>query len=224
MSTFSVPSFIFSDFIWLLCSDSLDKSHLCLLFIIIVITAFLNFLILFTIISIISSTLLAYVYSYSFVSLISISLDVLRISRRLFKQGIIQWIEILSLPVLPYISSCFLKVRAYFLVLFSSLYFRFNPLFSITPFFHCLLQLLLPSLLLEYSVLILIPDFFHFLFLHISSGIVVIEVRLAFEAVLALELDWLTSWIEVLKRMRLDWLFIFLKYTLYWMSLGSHIP
>ena len=97
-----------------------------------------------------------------------------------------------------------LKVGAYRLMLLLTLDFSLYPLLRITPFLHCLIELLLPSLFLEDPVLVLKPDLLHFLFLHVSSWDIAKEIRLSLKSILRLKLDWLPSRIEVLEWMRSD--------------------
>jgi hypothetical protein len=145
------------------------------LFIIIVVTALLDLLVLLSIV-IILPLLLALIDHNSFLCFTLLIFIILGVCGGFLKKRVVQWIEVLSLPVLSDIASSVLKVGAYRLMLLLTLDFSLYPLLRITPFLHCLLELLLPSLFLEDPVLVLKPDLLHFLFLHISSWDIAKEI------------------------------------------------
>jgi len=81
------------------------------------------------------------------------------IFRGLFKERVLSVVVILALPIRPDKASGLSKVCAKILMFFLSLNFDFHPRSGLTPFFHGLLKLLVPSFVLELLVLMLVPDF-----------------------------------------------------------------
>lgn len=137
------------------------------------------------------------------------------ISWRILLSRIIVGVEVLTLPVCAHKSTSFFKVSGEVNVLLFAKYFCFYSSACLRPLIQNLFCLLVSSFFLEFSILMLKPHGFKFLFNYVVRRIIV-EVRgTTFKPVLSLKLNWLLStWclissIECFKR--------FGPYCLFWL-------
>lgn len=134
---------------------------------------------------------------------------------------VIVGVEIFTLPICAHESSSFLKIGCEVNVFFLAKNFCFNPRSSLRPLVQNLFSLLISSFLLQFSILMLKPDWFKFLFNYIVGGIVMKVRRTTFKPVLSLELNWLLTTCCLIRSVKcFKW---FCSYCLFWLIKGRNI-